>query len=413
MISKTIKNNTKAYVWVWLPGKKDPIVCGRITKQNATHVFTYGRSYLENSEAVPLSPFELPLISGEQWPTRLNTIHSCLRDASPDAWGRRLLEYQFPFLQADELDFMLLSGSNRIGALDFQSSDKNYFYREINHIQLDDFLQVADRIEKNQPLPLELEPLLLRGTSVGGARPKALIQDDHVGSIAKFSLSTDTYDIIKSEYLGMRLAKLIGLDVADVQLRSVLGKQILLIKRFDRIQSNDGITRIQMLSGLSLLDLNEMEARYARYIDLADIIRQRFKNPKRDLLELYQRLIFNVLIGNTDDHARNHSAFWDGEKLQLTPAYDLCPQSRVGETASQAMRIDGVEGNFSTVNNVLSISEAFQISKTQAHELIEKMISNINKNWNLVCEEAKLSTHEQERFWGKMIFNPFCFRTWK
>lgn len=149
----------------------------------------------------------------------------------------------------------------------------------------------------------------------------------------------------------MRLASLISLNVPHVQLKSVLGKNVLLVECFDRNKTFQGITRNIILSGLSLLGLNELEARYASYRDLADLIRQQFSDPSKDLAELYKRLIFNILIGNTYDHARNHSAFWDGSRLKLTPVYDLCPQPRAGREVTQAMAIEGKEGNFSTLNN--------------------------------------------------------------
>lgn len=411
MISK-VKSADNAFVWIWLPGKDFPVVAGHIIRQNEKYDFNYGRSYLEQEQAISLSPFELSLKPGRFTPEGLNVIHSCLRDAAPDAWGRRLIDYQYQTFNANELDYMLLSGSERIGALDFQASSLEYVPREISNIKLENFLQLTEWVEKNQPLPLELEPLLLRGTSIGGARPKAMIFDDHTGFIAKFGLSTDVYDVIKAEYIAMRLAKQVGLEVSEVKLRTVLGKNVLLVKRFDRVLINNLITRRLMLSGLSILGLNEMEARYASYRDFADIIRQQFFEPKTDLLELYKRLIFNVLIGNTDDHARNFSAFWDGKALKLTPAYDLCPQPRAGQIATQAMAIDGIEGNFSTLTNVLSVSESFQISKDNAREIIEEMLSSIRKNWVTICEEADLTIIERNRLWENVILNPFCFQAW-
>lgn len=410
MIFNKIQSANDAFVWIFLPGNLNPIVAGQITKQGEKFSFHYGRSYLENQNAIPLSPFELALESNYFIPDGMNIIHSCLRDASPDAWGRRLIDFQYSNVNPNELDYMLLSGSNRIGALDFQRSSTEYLAREINHISLENFSKAIEWIEKQQPLPPELEPLLWRGTSIGGARPKAIIQDNHTGYIAKFSLSTDPYDIIKSEFIGMKLAKLLGLEVAETQLYSTSNKKVLFVKRFDRIQTDLGTTRRLMLSGLSLLGLNEMEARYASYRDFADVIRQRFTHPKKDLLELFQRLVFNILIGNTDDHARNHSAFWDGKNLQLTPAYDLCPQPRVGQIATQAMALEGIEGNYSTLSNVLSISESFQIPKHEALDIIERMVSEIKQNWEPVCDEAELSTAERERLWKKVILNPFCFQ---
>lgn len=408
----TSKTNAQTiFVWIFLPGSSSPTVAGRITKNNEIYNFNYGKSYLENSAAIPLSPFELPLQSGVFSPHGMNSIHSCLRDASPDAWGRQLIDFKYTELQSNELDYLLLSNSNRIGALDFQQSSTLYKARESQNASLEQLLEVTKRIEEGKPIPDELDFALLRGTSIGGARPKAIIQHNGKEYIAKFGLSHDRYNVIKAEYIGMQLAKKLGLNVPNVSLTKALEKDVFLVERFDRdYPPHDGVTRRLMLSGLSLLNLNEMEARYASYCDLADVIRQNFDKPNVQLLELYKRLIFNVLIGNTDDHARNHSAFWDGKKLQLTPAYDLCPQLRSGQEATQAMAINGIQGNLSTLVNIASISERFQITPHAAREIIENIISNLEANWKIVCEEAELPDLEQQRLWGKSIFNPFCFQ---
>jgi len=177
------------------------------------------------------------------------------RRAAPDAWGRRVVGYKYPDLAADELDYLLLSGSNRIGALDFQASASEYVPRESDHPTLDDLLQAAELLEANRPLPPELDGpghslacgspcrALLQGTRVGGARPKALI--DHGGKhfIAKFSSATDIYPVVKAEYIAMRLAALAGLAVAPVSLASSLCKDVLMIERFDRMDTAMGKAR--------------------------------------------------------------------------------------------------------------------------------------------------------------------------
>ena len=129
----------------------------------------------------------------------------------------------------------------------------------------------------------------------------------------------------------MRLAAKIGITTASVRLERAAGKDVLLVERFDREKNGTGWKRRAMVSALTLLELDEMMARYASYQDLATIIRHRFIAPKQTLQELYRRMVFNVLCGNTDDHARNHAAYWNGSELSLTPAYDICPQSRTGE----------------------------------------------------------------------------------
>lgn len=409
MISKPPPASS-AYVWVWLPGQNQPVVAGRVVKQGQLHRFTYGRSYREREDAIALSQFELPLRSGTFTPEGMNTLHSCLRDAAPDAWGRRVISYQYAHFTPDELDYLLLSGSDRIGALDFQVSGTEYQARQSQPPRLQDLLTAAELLEKRQPLPPELDFALLHGTSVGGARPKALIQDAQHHYIAKFSSSTDSYDLVKTEYVAMQLAKQVGLDVAETTLVSVLGKDVLLVQRFDRQPLPTGkISRHLLLSGLSLLGLNEMEARYASYRDLADLIRQHFADPQATLRELFQRLVFNILIGNTDDHARNHAAFWDGKSLRLTPAYDLCPQLRAGREATQAMQISGNQGNFSTLKNALSVCSVFQLTPASARELVEQQVTTIRQYWDSTCDAAGLAKTERGRLWERAVFNPFCF----
>lgn len=401
-----ISNAAQAFVWVWLPEQPAPVVAGRVEQVAGKFLFVYGRSYLEREDAIALSPLELPLQNGTFEPVGMNIIHSCLRDAAPDAWGRRVIGYKYPELDANELDYMLLSSSQRIGALDFQLASDHYDARLNQQASLQQLLHAAESVQKREPLPAELDSALLHGTSVGGARPKALLQDGLRHYIAKFSASTDYYDVVKAEYVAMRLAAIAGLDVAKVQLRQVLGKDVLLVERFDRTESQ---CRRLMLSGLSLLQLNEMEARYASYLDLADLIRSRFENPEQTLHQLFARIVFNILIGNTDDHARNHAAFWDGQELSLTPAYDICPQLRTGQEASQAMNLNGKAGNFSTLANAMSTCTKYLLDEKKARQLIDAQVQSIRSHWNPICDEAGLAETERQRLWLTSVLNPYCF----
>ena len=406
----------EAYVWIWLPGETEPVVAGRLydaVESPQRYFFIYGRSYLDRPDAIPLSPFELPLKRGPQEPKGLNTIPACLRDGVPDAWGRRVLENQYGNTSLAELDYFLLSRSDRIGALDFQSSSSDYVARESGQAQMGQLLKAAELVEKRQPLPPELERALFRGTSVGGARPKALVEKGKKQFIAKFSLSSDTYDIVKAEFVAMRLAEKCGLWVAPVSLMRSMDKDVLLVERFDRELSSSKHCRRHVLSVLSLMLLDTMEARYASYLDFADLIRQRFANPKASLRELFARLSFNILIGNTDDHARNHAAFWDGETLSLTPAYDICPQPRVGGEVSQAMEIGGHRGNLSTLENARSVSQRFMLSRDEATVLINEQERIVRTEWETVCRKANLPHGERERLWEGAVLNSFCFEDWR
>jgi len=403
------------FVWVWLPGETEPVVAGRITMDGGRYIFNYGASYLERNNAIPIYEPELPLRRGRIDPLGNMEMASCLRDGSPDAWGRRVIINRLVGPKAadggadelNELTYLIESGSDRIGALDFQHSATEYVPRVWAQASYEELLEAADRVEKGLPLAPRLARAIHRGTSIGGARPKALIDDDERKLIAKFSSSQDVYSVVKAEFMAMRLAARCGLDVAPVSIFETAGKDVLLIERFDRIRTDGEWQRRAMVSGLTILELSEMEARYASYEDLAERIRHTFTDPKKTLRELFGRICFNVLCGNTDDHARNHAAFWDGRMLTLTPAYDICPQGRAGNEATQAMLIKG-ENRMSTLATCLSACADFHLSEDEATALIEDQIDTIAQNWASLCDEAALSPVDARLLAGRQFLNPHC-----
>ena len=411
-----MKAPDEAYVWIWLPGASEPVVAGRIARDGARLIFNYGQSYLDRNDRFPIYEPELPLRSGAIAPEAGLSMAGCLRDAAPDAWGRRvILNRTFgrkgkdvDIAALDELTYLLKSGSDRIGALDFQHSPSEYVPRAAQTARLEELLSAAEKVEKGVPLTPDLDQALFHGTSLGGARPKAMIQDGDTKMIAKFSSSTDTYNVVKAEYVAMRLAATAGLNVAPVRLEHVAGKDVLLVERFDRTKTNSKWTRKAMVSALTLFGLDAMMARYASYEDLAEIIRHRFTAPKATLHELYGRLVFNILCGNTDDHARNHAAFWDGTRLTLTPAYDICPQSRAGNVASQAMLIVG-DNRTSTLAACLEAAPHFQLGDKAAKDIITRQIGTIRDGWEDICEQAALTEVERNLFGQRIFLNDFIF----
>jgi len=340
---------------------------------------------------------------------------SCIRDGAPDAWGRRVIINKklgvkgkdVDTAQLDELTYMLESGSDRIGALDFQQSASEYIPRLSANVPLEELLESAERVEKGIPLTPELDQALFHGSPLGGARPKAAIEANDKKYIAKFSTSSDIYNVVKAEYIAMRLAQEVGLNVAPVKITSAAGKDIILIERFDRIKVDAGWQRKSMISALTLFGLDDMMARYASYETLAEIIRHKFINPKDTLEELFSRLVFNILCGNTDDHARNHAAFWDGENMSLTPAYDICPQSRTGNEASQAMDISGNKRS-SKLATCLLAANNFLLSEEAARAIFEKQKDIINAKWDDICEEAELNKIDKTLLWGRQFLNSFA-----
>jgi serine/threonine-protein kinase HipA len=418
----TSNSDKEAFVWIWLPDETGPVVAGRLETDNGNILFNYGKSYLErinsNKPAMPIYEPELPLQAGAlPLPTGLS-MPGCIRDAAPDAWGRRVIINKKLGLKGagtdtatlDELTYLLESGSDRIGALDFQRSPTGYVPRVANNVSMEELLESAERVEKGIPLTPELDQALFHGSSIGGARPKALIQNQGKKYVAKFPSGTDLYSIVKAEFIAMRLAALAGLNVAPVKLARAANKDVLLIERFDRLPKGNAWTRKVMVSALTMLGLDDMMARYASYETLAEIIRHRFTDPKATLKELFSRLVFNILCGNTDDHARNHAAFWNGRELTLTPAYDICPQGRTGNEASQAMLIAG-NNNLSQLKTCLATANNFLLSEEDARAIFAHLTETIEQNWQAICDEAELSEVDKSLFWGRQFLNPWSIAT--
>ncbi len=403
----------EAFVWTWLPGADDPVVAGRLDQIGDLVAFTYGRSYIEREERIPLYLPELPLRRGQIMPL-VGTIAGCIADAGPDAWGQRvILNHRVGSDAADtaelsELAYLLESGSDRIGALDFQASPTDYVPRSQGEAQLSQLAKLAEaaqKVEEGVPLSPALDQALLHGSSIGGARPKVLLADGPRRLIAKFSSATDTFPVVKGEFVAMELARRAGIDAARVELSEALGKDVLLVERFDRPAPGG---RRALVSALTILGLDEWGGRYASYEALADEIRARFTEPRVTLRELFSRLTFNVLAGNTDDHARNHAAFWDGAELTLTPAYDVCPLPHAGGEASQAMAIGRDGFRLSQVAACIARAPIYLLSEKEARAIVDRQIETIEEAWDEVCDLARLNEVDRHRLQGGAILNPYA-----
>jgi serine/threonine-protein kinase HipA len=415
----TSENRTdEAFVWIWLPEATRPVVAGRLARaRDGRLTFNYGRSYLARSDAIAIYDPELPLRAGAIETHNKMLLPSSIRDGSPDAWGRRVIINRVTGLKGDEaahtdldeLTYLLESGSDRIGMLDFQRSPTDYVPRQRKNATLAELMVSAERVEQGVQLTPELDEALQHGSSLGGARPKALVDDGDKKYIAKFSATNDLYNVVKAEFVAMRLAERVGLAVAPVKLAHALGKDVLLIERFDRAANKGSWLRRGIVSALTLFDLDETEARYASYGELATIIRHRFDDPVETLTELFARIVFNILCGNTDDHARNHAAFWNGKSLRLTPAYDLCPQGRTGGEATQAMLILG-NRRISQLSLCLEAAPVFLLDDVRARTIIAQQIAHIKADWPAVCDEAGLGEAERSFLWRRQFLNPFAFQ---
>ncbi len=411
-----ISEPREVFVWTWLPGEVEPVVAGRIVAEGTRYDFAYGRSYLARENAIPLYLPELPLQAGVQAPFGPLDMANCLRDGLPDRWGRRVIINRLTGrkgadaadVEFSDLVYMLESGSDRIGALDFQASATEYVARGGGTATLDDLAEFAGNVEAGKPVPAQLAQAILHGSSIGGARPKALLDDGGRKLIVKFSASNDVISMVKAEFIAMRLAARIGVNVAPVELAQALGKDALIVERFDRVPSARGWTRRAMVSALTILGENEMSAHHLSYGELADQIRARFTRPEETLRELFLRLVLNILVGNTDDHARNHAAFWDGDMLTLTLAYDIAPQVRATHEANQAMIIANGDRR-ARLASCLNAAEKFLLREGEARDMITHVVDVICRDWRNVCDEAGLPTVERRAFAGRQFFNAYAF----
>ena len=394
-----IKNKEKCYIWdVEYP--KSPKLIGSLEIQNNKYVFSYANS------TILLTKNFIPPIFGltKQLNQESEQLFYGIRDASPDYWGRSLLAYQHGCKIEDlnEITFLLGSNSNRVGNLYFSfTNDINEVFNGLKNspISLKELEYAIDFITKNPNTKLNnyFSDLLKHSASVGGARPKALIQLSGREYLAKFTSSHDYYPVIESEYFAMKMAKKMGINVADVELIKS-NNPILLIKRFDR---ENGV-RKNIVSALTILGLNEMESRYASYPDLY------LKTGEGR--EIVNRIIFNVLVGNTDDHARNTSCFYQNGELKLTPAYDICPYPRATGESSHAMLISFNERR-SELKTVLDASELFGLSKEEVKQMIRHQIEQIELYKNEINQEiiAKTNTDVLSVLEGRALLNPAIF----
>lgn len=403
-------STSDVYVWAWLPGETAPVPAGRL-RENAPEQFSfdYGRLYRERENAISLSP-TLPLSGDTYGPTGSMGLPGALRDASPDAWGRRVVQYQVTGDRGrdadtgdvDERTYLLRSGSNRFGAIDFQMSPSEYVPRNAESAPLDELLTAADTVDAGGNLPYELERALLSGTAMGGARPKAILRDGDREYIAKFSASNDNFPVVGAEAASMFLAGRAGIDVAATRVESVLGRSVLLVERFDRVAVNQ---RVLAVSALTMTGLDELQARSGSYVDFLDSLRVH-RAPDGTAEELFTRIAFNMAISNSDDHLRNHAALWDGKRAILSPAYDLSPMRRSGETASQAIAYDRRGSRSNNFADLLSARSLYGLTEVEATSILERIEGVIRDDWEDAAEHGRLTSADRSLLWGRQFLNP-------
>ena len=372
--------------------------CCYITKaRGSTSIFEYDDAWLTYGDAFALDPASLPLgINSVYRSSDKSALPGALRDAAPDSWGQRLISRAFrkfgEIRTLTEFDYLLgINDQTRIGALRFKREDEPDFdhniggYLEPPLIRLPALLNAADAVQSETETSKDLKLLLNEGSPLGGARPKSAIVDkDGMLAIAKFPSPNDDRSISHGEVLALTLAKRAGLNAASARLEMVAERPVALIRRFDR----EGEQRIPFLSAMSLLDPPEDDE--ATYTDIAECIRMYSSAPIQDLHELWRRIVFSVMIGNLDDHLRNHGFLYDGDgKWRLSPAYDLNPVPLVEKLRELTTWISE-EGPEASIDQAYRAAPYFALKNGDATRIVDTVASGI-KGWQDIARKLGMS----------------------
>ena len=244
----------------------------------------------------------------------------------------------------------------------------------------------------------QVEELLLLGTSMGGARPKAVVQDEHGLWIAKFSRNDDRWSHPRVEHGMLSLARACGLSAADSRLETVAERDVLLVRRFDRDRENAGYRRHRMVSALTLLRTGDSPGERGdwSYLLLADEIRRVSAAPRDDLRELFGRICFNAAVSNLDDHPRNHAIVAKGRQWRLSPAYDLTPSPVLALERRDLAMICGRFGRYANRTNLLSEHGRFLLELGGATVIFERVARAVREQWRIHMARAGVAERDCE-----------------
>ena len=381
------------YVYIQLPGTFEWVPCASLRVREVAAgifegTFTYGKRYLARGNVVALDDYHLPLSERPQRFTRLKGIPGALRDASPDAWGRRVIQAKLERPEADisEMEYLLSGPDDGAGNLRFGTSvQPPGSRRRINRThQLAALIQAAETLEETGRLPHEVLEELEPGTSMGGARPKVTIEDDNRIWLCKLPERSDRHNMQRIEYATLELARAAGLSVCGTRLEKVGAQNVLMLERFDRQWNADAkaYERFGLVSGLTVLDAEDGYIGRERwsYPLLADELRRWSSRPDDDQRELYRRMVFNAMVTNNDDHPRNHALVRTAGGWRLSPAYDIVPVALVSQERRDLALQVGRFGRAASRYNLVSMSQAFGLSREEAEAQIASML-RVVESW--------------------------------
>ena len=400
----------------WLPAGQ--LTLSEDGTQLLASTFAYGLRYLQRPNALEVDPVSLSLrdrlaVRGKAlFPPNNLPAFGGIRDAAPDAWGRRVIESRLkvPANSLPESAYLLHAGSQRVGALDIRASRESSAtpgFSTWNNLEA--LMEAAQRIDEGLPVPPALEEIFAEGSALGGARPKATVRDEErVLWLAKFASRRDALAVPEVETATLRLAATAGLSVPPLRLLQLGSRTVMLIRRFDRYWAKAGAEaplpedllstapayglaekRLGFVSGLTLLGCDELQSPDKSYADLAQAVR-RYCHPqviRANNRELFERLIFNILVSNDDDHLRNHGFLFDPRLpgWRLSPLYDVMPRASLAPERRLHLGV-GPEGRSATLDNAFAGREMFTLSAEAAGESVARIWQAV-REWRVYFEE--------------------------
>ena len=400
-------------VFIHLPGETEAVPAGRLTMieqglQVQASTFAYGRRYVARANALPVDPIALALAPGrndeERVPAGGLAMFGALRDATPDAWGRRVIENRLraPPNGLPESVYLDHAGPHRAGALDVRESPTSLPAGGVlpSVVDLRHLLDVAARIEEGERVPAHLEVFFAGGPSIGGARPKAVVTADGGEWIAKFPARNDTLNVPLLERATLELAREAGLAVPRTRVETLAdGRQVMLIERFDREPLARGMGRRHMVSALTLLALHEQDSPDSSYAAISDAMGVHGVSGQiaSDRNELFARMVFNILVSNDGDHLRNHAFLFDaeGDGWRLSPLYDVVPRPQVAQERMLHLSI-GPQGRLARLDNALAGAGRFGLLPPDAARIIDRVVRAV-RNWRDLFEGLGVPVREIDR----------------
>jgi serine/threonine-protein kinase HipA len=394
---------SSAFVWVFLPGDAQPTLCGRFSHEvNAAGLalgkFVYGKSYLALPHAIPIDPIVLPLANREWTTTAQQGLFGVIDDAAPDSWGKYVVDRAYG-KQASPVDYLLKSQQDRVGNLAFSAASN---IQPVNSEPLDkawlpDIYRVIADLELERPIPPELQAQIRANTGLGGARPKVSVTGTGFQWLAKFPSHKDSprVPVARLEAAALDLAARCGITTVIHEVAPIQGADVLLVRRFDRTKLADGWGHDTFVSARTVFASDEAANQYSffgSYPRLAIDMARWSSRPASDRTELFRRMVFNAVLGNGDDHDRNHGFLADEERpgaYRLSPAYDLVPSLNQPKIRHLALGV-GDAGSVVTLENLLSGAASFGLDRNVAAAMIHTLGEQALDLWAACCQQQGL-----------------------